>query len=348
VRPQRIHGIDVARAIAILGMVLVNFRGKLSAYASDLAWLEWASNRIEGKPAALFVVLAGIGISLRTRRAREHLRREQVSLLQRAAILFGLGMLMLPLWDWDILHFYGVFLALAALWLDVRDRTLLWLAGFFVAGEVVLFNAFDWWADKDVWSARGAVKNVWFNGLHPVFPWMAFLLLGMWLGRLDLRDPALRRRLILVALALAILAECFDAAARPGDLGKLVDCQWLRTWPRPARPMFVLSGTAIAVVVLCACIELAERGANNRLVLALVATGQLAFTLYVLHAIVIVVSMRVGFSALALELAMIYGASFFAAGVIASVWWRKRAHEGPLEGIIRRVADHQVASRKPS
>ena len=346
-RPQRIQGIDVARAIAILGMVLVNVRGKLLAYTSDLAWLEWASNRLEGKPAALFVVLAGIGISLRARRASNQLRREQVSLLQRAAILFALGMLMLPLWDWDILHFYGVFLALAALWLGVRDRTLLGLAAFFVAGEVVLFTAFDWWADKDVWSARGAVKNVWFNGLHPVFPWMAFLLFGMWLGRHDLRDRALRNRLLLVALALAIVAECLDAAARPGELGKLIDSHWLRTWPRPARPMFVLSGSAIAVVVLCACIELAERCANNRIVLALVATGQLAFTLYVLHAIALLVPMHLGLSA-SLERALLYGAALFIVGVIASVWWRKHFREGPLEGLVRRVADHQVASRKPS
>jgi uncharacterized protein len=170
----------------------------------------------------------------------------------------------------------------------------------------------------------------------------------MWLGRRDLRDRALRQRWILVALAIVIVAECLDAAARPGELGRLIDWHWLRTWPRPARPMFVLSGTASAVVVLCACIELAERGANDRFVLALATTGQLAFTLYVLHAIVILAAVQLGFSAHALELAMIYGASFFAVGVVASVWWRRRFRDGPLEGLIRRVADHQVASRKPS
>lgn len=353
---DRVKGFDVARALAILGMILVNTRGKLDAYASDFEWLVWASNRIEGKSAALFVVLAGIGVSLRTRRARAQphrlLRGEQVALAQRAAILFGLGILMLPVWSWDILHFYGVYLALAAVWLGVRDRTLLLLALAFVLGEVALFTAFDWWADRKVFTPRGVVRDIFFNGLHPLFPWMAFLLVGMWLGRRDLADRRFRRRLLVVASVVFIAVELLDAAARPGDDGRLIaweHVEWLRTWPRPARPMFVLCGLAFAIATVCACLELAERFEHRRPILVLVATGQLAFTIYVLHVAAAVIPVRLGlFPGAALEHAMLYGLVFFVLAAAGSVAWRRRFTYGPLEGLLRRLTAHHVASRNPS
>jgi uncharacterized membrane protein YeiB len=350
----RTPGYDVARAVAILGMILVNYRGKLGAYAGDVDWLVWAGNRIEGKSAALFVVLAGIGISLRTRRAREqpgrHLHAEQVALVRRAAILFGVGLLMMPLWDWDILHFYGVFLALAAAWLCARDRTLLLLAVGFVAGQVLMFNAFDWWAEKDLSTSRGATLSLCFNGLHPLFPWMAFLLFGMWLGRRDLGDRRFRRCLLLVALVLVVAAEGLDAAARPGEHGRLIPwehVEWLRTWPRPARPMFVLAGTSISVVAIVLCIELAEAFAAHPLVVALVATGQLAFTLYVLHAIAIVLPVHLGlFAERTPELATLYALGVFGLGVVASTWWRRRYAHGPLEALLRSAQSSSAISSR--
>ena len=45
------------------------------------------------------------------------------------------------------------------------------------------------------WTAAGQVRHLFFNGFHPVVPWLAFLLVGMWLGRQDLRDPEVRRSL---------------------------------------------------------------------------------------------------------------------------------------------------------
>ncbi len=114
----RMPGIDMARALAILGMVLVNFRAKAGATAASLDGLNWVAERAEGKAAALFLVLAGVGISLRSCRARarpaDWLRRERIALLERAAVLFVLGTMLLHVWNYDILHVYGLYLALAA------------------------------------------------------------------------------------------------------------------------------------------------------------------------------------------------------------------------------------------
>ena len=112
---MRTPGFDVARALALLGMVMVNFRGKMHAHHHGIEALVWLGDRIEGKAGALFVVLAGVGVSLRAHRGLdfERTRIERRALLERAAILMSLGLLLMHLWPWDILHFYGVYLLLA-------------------------------------------------------------------------------------------------------------------------------------------------------------------------------------------------------------------------------------------
>jgi uncharacterized membrane protein YeiB len=341
---QRIRGIDVARAIAILGMVLVNVRSKTHAYATDIDALAWALDRSEGKFAALFVLLAGIGIALRSPRRtladREQTHAARRALLERAGILLVVGLLNALLWSWDILHCYAAYLALAAVFLRASDRALLGLAAAVMATSVVLQLSFDRFIDVDFWSVSGFAWHVGFGGLYPVFPWLSFLLVGMWLGHQDLRDPAWRRRLLAIAVAVLAVAELADWAARPDGLAWLTGehAHLLRSWPRPARPGFVVGGTAFAIACVCLSIEAADRWATSRVTEAVIATGQLAFTLYVAHAVAIVVPVRLGIlTGLTVEQAVLYGLAVYALAGAASVWWRHRWPFGPLEALIRKV-----------
>jgi len=61
----RIEGYDLARALAILGMVVVHFALVMSSERADEGG--WASKLIQlldGRAAATFMVLAGVGITL--------------------------------------------------------------------------------------------------------------------------------------------------------------------------------------------------------------------------------------------------------------------------------------------
>jgi hypothetical protein len=60
----RIVGYDLARALAIMGMVVVNFKVVMGASEAGPDWLVWLVNLLEGRAAATFVVLAGVGMSL--------------------------------------------------------------------------------------------------------------------------------------------------------------------------------------------------------------------------------------------------------------------------------------------
>ncbi|MEZ5700702.1 MAG: heparan-alpha-glucosaminide N-acetyltransferase domain-containing protein [Burkholderiaceae bacterium] len=67
-RAARLAGLDLARAWALLGMLVVNFRVAMGVDKDPDApvWLQGAVEALSGRAAALFVVLAGMGLALAT------------------------------------------------------------------------------------------------------------------------------------------------------------------------------------------------------------------------------------------------------------------------------------------
>jgi uncharacterized membrane protein len=41
---------------------------------------------------------------------------------------------------------------------------------------------------QDFWTFKGFIRNLFFNGFHPVMPWTAFMLFGYWFGKQDLNN----------------------------------------------------------------------------------------------------------------------------------------------------------------
>ncbi|MDQ0177823.1 putative membrane protein YeiB [Bacillus chungangensis] len=67
---KRIEGLDFARALAMFGMLIVNYTIIMGAGGNGPYWLVWFTELFEGRASAAFVVLAGIGVALMTRKAR--------------------------------------------------------------------------------------------------------------------------------------------------------------------------------------------------------------------------------------------------------------------------------------
>ena len=108
--PQRNGRIDLIRGIAVLGMIFVNTRYLFAAQSDGEDWLTFLSSLLDGRPAAIFIVLSGIGVSLMVNRCKSgiDLKVCRVKLLKRAAVLFSFGLVLLSYWTADILHFYGM------------------------------------------------------------------------------------------------------------------------------------------------------------------------------------------------------------------------------------------------
>jgi len=233
---DRILGYDLARALAVFGMVIVNFKIVMGAGEKGPAWLATLAGLLDGRAAATFVVLAGAGISLLSRRARmsgnrARLSQDRGTLWKRALFLFVLGSLYTPVWPADILHFYGVYIAAAAFLLSAPTKRLLGCAAALIAAFCALMFLFDYekgwdWSTLSyavLWAPAGMVGHIFFNGFHPVVPWLAFLLLGMILGRQDMRSPAVRRRVFVWGVGVAVAAA-------------------FGTGPMPPMPLYMLAG----------------------------------------------------------------------------------------------------------
>ncbi len=354
----RMVGYDVARAFAVLGMVMVNFKIVMGASENGPEWLVWLVSLLEGRAAATFVVLAGVGLSLLSRRAltaNDHtgLTRCRNMLLKRALFLFIVGLLYTPLWPADILHFYGVYIAVCAFLLSTSNRRLWAVAAIFLIGFVVMLFTLDYergwnWETLDYagfWTLPGMIRHLFFNGFHPVFPWTAFMVLGMWLGRHDMSNRRFRNRL----LALSVLTVTLTELASTGCIWILsggtseheaeIITSLFETSPMPPMPFYLLSAGGTAFVAITLCIILTEKFPTATWIKPFISTGQLALTNYVAHVVI-------GMGCLGLlgllddqPLLVAVGSAltFFVGAVVFSHLWRHNFSRGPLEWVMRKI-----------
>jgi uncharacterized membrane protein YeiB len=346
--------------VAILGMILVHFSLVMSFNRLGGDWLSAAVGFLDGRAAATFVVLAGVGLTLRSRGAvtaddPARLATVRATVLKRGVFLLLVGFLNLLIWQGDILRVYGVSMLVAA-WFLAAPAWRLWAVALaFVLGFLVLIGTVDYsknwdWAAMEyrrLWTPGGAVRNLFYDGFRTVFPWTGLLFFGMWLGRQHLRTRATRWRFALAGLGLVVVVGVASrlmlrqALAHPAEWG--LDRETaeavLGTASMPPMPLFLLSAAGTAVFVIAASVAVTERFADAPPVRALAATGQMAFTWYVGHIVVGLGAVIVlGWTEdRPVAAAVGAGLAFFASACVVSMLLRRRFRHGPLEWVMRRV-----------
>lgn len=320
-------------------MVAVNFESVLS---NQLGWagFERAMQLPTGYASALFVVLAGIGITFLSGKEP---KRGRLVLVRRALVLLILGYnFLFWAWEQDILHFYGYYFLFAIPLLGVRSRLLLLVAALVLLPTPMLLQAgfdFDrgWVLDRleyvDMWTARGHLRHLFINGFFPLAPWMAFVLWGMWLGRRLSHERDYARRIAPRALALFLLAQLVSRALT-ARLGPLFGAESM-----PPLPLYVISAAALATAVIGLGEWITERFPSVALVRALVHTGQLALSIYLLHVIVGIGPFDVWFQLGCLSRSQVFAwwAIFCYLAVLGAHLWRLRFAQGPFEALYRAI-----------
>ena len=352
-RNQRLEGIDLARALAIFGMVAVNFRLAMGAEIGSRFLLTLMTS-LEGRAASLFVLLAGVGISLMLGRSTAVSAAQRLALVRRGLLLFALGLAYTPIWPADILHFYGVYFLVAALLVGLQNRPLLACSGLFVVAFPLLMLVFSYdkgwnWETleyENFWTLDGMIRHLLFNGFHPVIPWCAFLLFGVWLGRQPLSNAAFRRKASYSSLGLLVAVESLFLALRLALLPRLQgteaeDLQALLSVSIiPPLPQYLLSAGASATLILMLCIGLAETKKGSAPLGWLIKTGKLSLTLYVAHVLIGMGTLEaVGWlQGQAVEQAALASLLFCLAAIVFSTMWLTRFRSGPLEALFRKVS----------
>mgnify|MGYP001943330285 CR=1 FL=1 len=335
----RIIGLDAARAAAILGMLAVN----VGPLADDA--LAGKVMRIpHGRASLLFVLLAGIGYSLLTRHARAGGPLPWRQVVWRAVFLglIGLSTQLLGHGVDVILTVYAALFLLALILARAPTWSLLalvavtallgpvvWLALQHATGQV-----FDREAPTLLDPPVQILAATFLTGPYPVLTWLAPFVFGMWLGRLALDDRRLQLRLAGWGLVVALVAEAVARFAEVvvGPTGEDPGTDWLLSSVAHSQmPLWLIGGTAAAVAVLGGMLlALPHLG---RLGWPLVATGQLALTVYVVHLFAVAWLVRPGPQTAAggLVISMVMAVVFIAACTIWLRFWSR----GPLEALLR-------------
>ena len=360
---KRIIGYDFARALAVFGMVVVNFKIVMGAEQNGPDWLVRLVGMFDGRAAATFVVLAGVGVSLASQRGRASGDREQVAkerntLLRRALFLFVGGMLYAAIYPADILHFYGIYIGVAAFALAASTRQLWTYSALLVIAFAVMLFALDYEREWDwdtleyagFWTPSGMVRHLFYNGFHPVIPWLAFLFVGMVLGRRDMGDRSVRWRVFAWGLGAALAAEGISwflvhaLSAGVGAAEREIVVAIFGTSAMPPMPFYMIAGAGTASAVVAASVALGERYEDAAWIRPFVRTGQLSLTLYVAHVVLgMSVLEAVGWmgTAQTLPRALFAATAFSVVGVVFSNLWLARYKLGPLEAIM-----HKLTGRK--
>lgn len=320
---RRVVGIDVARCLALVGMMATHM---LPGYTNgDVTWHQQLAG---GRSSALFVVLAGVSLGLMSGRRRPERGRDRLAtsagLATRALVIAAIG---LVLGSFDsglavILTYYGVLFVLGLPFLGLRAPALATLSlAWLVAVPVVSHLLRPLLPEPSMANPNlSSLASPWqlfteltFTGYYPTVPWLAYLLAGMAIARLDLRNLRTAALLVLVGAGTAVTAwtvsrgltsrpdaasalrSTYDpdftptqpelqAALDHGLYGVTPTESWW--WlavvsPHTATPFDLAQTTGSALVVIGLALIVTVRGA--RLFAVLFGAGAMTLTLYSAH-----------------------------------------------------------------
>lgn len=229
-RPGRLAGVDAARGAALLAMMSVH----VFPVTGDDGGTTAAHLLAAGRSAALFAVLAGVGVALGSGGARpvrgERRARWSLALVVRALLVGTVGLLLAEL-DTGvavILAYYAVLFVVAVPLLGLGPRRLAGLA----AGVALVAPFVSSWLrdgrpaaprsnpvlETAVEDPAGLLEVLVLTGYYPVLGWTTYLCAGLAVGRLLLaaRRPALG---LLVGGAVLAAGASATSALLLGPLG---------------------------------------------------------------------------------------------------------------------------------
>jgi len=363
VNPQsRIESLDVARALALFGVVIMNFHaylnGARSMYPDHPSMWDRMFNPLSGplttRFAATFVLIAGIGVSLFTQRARESnnhvdIQHARIVLLRRGTLLYFAGYFVQWIWPGTILFYYGAYFIIAAAVFTWSSRQLIGLC----ATSIVVAAGTSWWRASQLldgnntrWlsptpdSPRNLLIRTFVDYTHPVFPWIAFFIAGIVIGRHIHQFTKIRLRLMFVAILLMLTTHAANFLFTPSPQisnRDVIIAKLLSTQPLDRSILFSLGTLATAVVALCFVSLVVERAPRAVGVQLLARAGRMTLSVYLLHVVFfnLVVHRLHWVGATGLDTALVLSLSFYVVALVLASAWNKHFGLGPAERAYR-------------
>jgi uncharacterized protein len=374
----RLLGVDVVRALAIIGVFVVHFpmTGWLHAGPRDgTPWfLRWLETETSSRAMSLFVLLAGVSIALMTGGARPYRGRRMAAaclrVVVRAVTLFLIG-LCIAEFGGSVLEFYAVLLVFLVPFTELRSRTLFAMAAISVPVATLypiwVMSAHVEWMTAETPTGLAVLTQpgrwgdylfslVFTGGGFQTIYGIPLVLAGLAIGRLDLHSHTVRVRMMLAGSAVAVTAavgswvalyplgaaDAIDATPPPG-----MAWQVLLAMPGD-RSLYATSAVGVtfmigvALALLGAFLKLMDRPGWRRALWPLAAAGGLAMTWYAGH---FLYQSAVGNPE---AYSFVYFLAVVAVTLAVSALWRRRLRRGPLEWLVHEVVTTVVPARSPA
>jgi uncharacterized membrane protein len=227
----RLHGIDAARGLALLGMMATHLLPTFESNA-DLT-PTWIGLTFSGRAAALFAVLAGVGLALSTGKHKPlqgpDLAAARRGVALRALVIAAVGLSLggLEVNLAIILVHYAVLFLCVLPFLGMALKQLCAWAGGWVLGSPVLAYLLRPWllaaqppmqlghnpSWEDLSTPASLLADLFFTGYYPVFQWLSYLLVGLIVGRLVLGRAMVPVVLLVGGTIVAVLAKTLGVTA---------------------------------------------------------------------------------------------------------------------------------------
>ena len=351
--PRQI-GFDVTRAVALIGVVMMNYHGYLNDQDRDQHWWDRLFDVYTGllstRFAAAFVLVAGAGVALMSRRALTDRHEAGIirwRLVRRGLLLMFGGFFLNMAWPGTIIFYYGAYFLASSLFFTWKNRSLIVLATMssVIAVVVACWEALrqdagystQWMHPTEIHTPQDFLIRTFIAYTHPVFPWLTFFCLGILVGRNSNWLQQHRR---------SIIGFCLMVLAFTYGLTTVLDIADLRRQPiihivtsmRPSLGLsYIVSTAAIAILALLIISRIAEANNENRIIIHLQRSGQMTLTLYLLHVLIFYIFVRwfEVISTRGLATALIFAVGYWLLAITSASWWQHRFGRGPAERLYR-------------
>ena len=358
----RVIGVDVARGLALLGMIAVHIFDTL--HRDDTP--SKTQQVMAGHALATFVLLAGVSLTFITKRSRTgSLLPDAAALATRALIITLIGLALNSALDPDIeviLPYYGLMFLLAIPLLRRSSPVLIGISiGLVLLAPLVVLASFNTNLPNDEPTLAALIHPVELfspllaTGSYPIVAYMAFICVGMVIGRLDLSNRRVAVRLSVGGAVLAAgswllstiilfqfgglrhLRAAAPLKVSPQDAHNIIlwDPDTVSSWwwlveraPYATTPFRMVHDLGIAMAWLGLSLLITRSRLARRALGPLAAAGAMTLTLYTAHVIVLEASSFLEDHPIQLFFVLAYIALSFAA------LWRHGGRRGPLEAAV--------------
>ena len=301
---SRIVGLDIARSLAIIGMVVLH-----------MASLVWHTKVIlNGLPAALFAILAGITLMII---ARNFTVTTLLRILARGCIITLIGLALLPL---------GGEIQVVLVVIGITMMLLCWVPPLHWAWKLILFAA-------ATVAATVKYAPLTLPQVYPLLAYIAYFFAGMLLYEIYIRKLRAAAQWASTAIAGIVAAIGFYFRFTTDIPG------WLRFTGHTGVVGEIVLSIAVAAVVLHLCL-LAGRAAS-KLVYPFAALGAMSLSIYILH----VLTAYYWQSHIALHNTA-WACAFIALFLVIATLWRRLIGKGPAEWAVAKAISIAVPAGK--